>query len=388
MSGIKGMKIKKNHENSPKFAEYYQKINPNWSQEKCEEEAKKFKRSCNYQCIEYYEKNYPELSHEEHLKLKENLQIQKKKNNPLYLEYYINNYPYLSRSEQENLWHQRTKEGCYQSEEYYIKQGYSKEEAKLKKKEKLSIVTPKIVEKISGQNNGMSSSNRTEQQRKESSPFSKEFYLSRGLTEEDWKNKQKEISNNRSYNTRLEYYINQGMSKEEANKALHDRQATFSLYKCVEKYGEEKGLKIFNDRQQIWNKKLQKSFKQGKYTQSPIANKLFNELILKLNIIGNDNIYEKYIFNDELHKGYLFDFCYNNKLIEFNGDYWHANPDFYGPQSFIKAKNKKAKDIWEYDKIKIQTANNQGFQVLTIWENEYRNNKEETINKCIEFLNS
>ena len=68
MPGIKGMKTKKNHEDSPRFAEYYQKEHPEWTIEQCEEKAKWFKRSCNYQCIEYYEKNYPNLSHDEHLK--------------------------------------------------------------------------------------------------------------------------------------------------------------------------------------------------------------------------------------------------------------------------------------------------------------------------------
>ena len=386
MAGIKGMKIKKNHEDSPRFAEYYKKENPEWTIEQCEEMAKWFKRSCNYQCIEYYEKNYPELSHEEHLKLKEQLQIQKKQNNPFNLEYYIKNYHELSKEEQEKLWHKYTKENCYQNEEYYIKRGATKEEAKELKRKKLEIVTPKIVAKISGQNNGMSSTNRTEQQRKESSPFSKEFYIKRGLSENDRKNFNENVAKNRSYNTQLEYYINKGMSEEDAHKALYNRQATFSLYKCIKKYGEEKGLEIFNNRQKIWNKKLQKSFKLGKYTQSPIANELFNLIKDKLQLI--DSIEEKYIFNDELHKGYLFDFCYKDKLIEFNGDYWHANPIFYGPKSFIKAKNKKAEEIWEYDKIKIQTANDQGYKVLIIWEYDYNNNKEAIINKCIEFLNS
>ena len=384
MAGIKGMKIKKNHEDSPRFAEYYKKENPEWTVEQCEEKAKWFKRSCNYQCIEYYEKNYPELSHEEHLKLKEQLQIQKKQNNPFNLEYYIKNYHELSKEEQEKLWHKYTKENCYQNEEYYIKRGATKEEAKELKRKKLEIVTPKIVAKISGQNNGMSSTNRTEQQRKESSPFSKEFYIKRGLSENDRKNFNENVAKNRSYNTQLEYYINKGMSEEEAHKALYNRQATFSLYKCIQKYGDKKGLEIFNERQKIWNKKLQKSFKSGKYVQSPIANKLFKEIKIKLNI--NNSIEEKYIFNDKLHKGYLFDFCLNNKLIEFNGDYWHANPIFYGPKSFIKAKNKKAEEIWEYDKIKIQTANDQGYKVLIIWEYDYNNNKEETLKKCIDFL--
>lgn len=51
MPGIKGMTIKKSHEDSPRFAEYYKKEHPEWTVEQCEEEAKRFKRSCNYQCI-------------------------------------------------------------------------------------------------------------------------------------------------------------------------------------------------------------------------------------------------------------------------------------------------------------------------------------------------
>ena len=62
------MKTKKNHENSQRFAEYYKKNNPELTNEQCEEKAKWFKRSCNYQCIEYYEKNYLNLSNDEHLK--------------------------------------------------------------------------------------------------------------------------------------------------------------------------------------------------------------------------------------------------------------------------------------------------------------------------------
>ena len=87
MTGIKGMKKKMKHEDSQRFPEYYQKQNPEWSKEQCEEKAKWFRRSCNYQCIEYYERNYPELSHDEHLKLKQQLQYQKKQNNPLNIEY-------------------------------------------------------------------------------------------------------------------------------------------------------------------------------------------------------------------------------------------------------------------------------------------------------------
>ena len=393
MAGKKGMTVKKNREDSPKFAEYYKKEHPEWTIEQCEENAKWFKRSCNYQCIEYYEKNYPELSHEEHLRIRKESQIQRKQNNPLHFEYYIKNYPELSTGEQEKLWHEYVRKNNYQCKEYYLKNNVSEEEAEKLKNEKIKIAANKISKKVSGELNGMHSSKTSQEKRNSISPRNIAFYERKypELSHEEHLKLQKEFfEKNRSAvknaikPTNIEYYLNQGMNEDEAREALHDRQATFSLYKCVQQYGETKGLEIFNNRQKIWNKKLQKSFNSGKFTQSPIARELFNLIKENLNLINS--VEEKYIFNDSLHKGYLFDFCYKNKLIEFNGDYWHANPIFYGPKSFIKAKNKKAEEIWEYDKIKIQTANDQGYKVLIIWEYDYNNNKEETLKKCIDFL--
>lgn len=393
MAGKKGMIVKKKHEDSPKFAEYYQKEHPEWTIEQCEEKAKWFKRSCNYQCIEYYEKNYPELSHEEHLRIRKELQIQRKQNNPLNFEYYIKNYPKLSTSEQEKLWHEYVRKNNYQCKEYYLKNNVSEEEAEKLKNAKVKIAANKISKKISGELNGMHSSKTSQEKRNSISPRNIAFYERKypELSHDEHLKLQKEFFEknrlavkNAIKPTNIEYYLNQGMDEDEAREALHDRQATFSLYKCVQQYGETKGLEIFNNRQKIWNKKLQKTFNSGKFTQSPVARELFNLIKENLNLI--DSVEEKYIFNASLHKGYLFDFCYKNKLIEFNGDYWHANPLFYGPKSFIKAKNKRAESIWEYDNIKIKTAKDQGYDVLTIWESEYRNDKEATLQKCIDFI--
>ena len=387
MAGKKGMKMNTIHKDSPRFAEYYKKQNPELTLEQCEEKAKWFKRSCNYQCIEYYERNYPELTHEEHLKLKEKLQIQKRQNTKLNLEYYIKNYPELSKEEQEKLWHTYAKENCYLSEEYYIKRGATKEEAKELKLKKLEIVTPKIVAKISGQNNGMSSTNRTAQQRKESSPFSKEFYIARGLSDKDRKKFNENVVKNRSYNTRLEYYINKGMSEEEAHKALHDRQATFSLEKCISKYGEKKGLEIFSKRQQKWLQSLYKNFQcngDGRSNQSLFAKEIIKYCCKKLNMPIPKN--EKYMFWKETKQAFAYDFMYKNKIIEFQGDYWHCNPKLYDKDFYNKVKQKTAQEIWEYDKIKLECANFYGYDVLYIWEHDYRNNKQETLQRCIDFL--
>ena len=65
----------------------------------------------------------------------------------------------------------------------------------------------------------------------------------------------------------------------------------------------------------------------------------------------------------------------SNILIEFNGDYWHANPLIYKEDDLISTRSGKklVKEIWERDKQKIKTAENNGFKVIIIWESEYLN---------------
>jgi uncharacterized repeat protein (TIGR02543 family) len=45
-------------------------------------------------------------------------------------------------------------------------------------------------------------------------------------------------------------------------------------------------------------------------------------------------------------------------------------------------ENKK----WNFDEIKLECAIQNGYDVLTVWESEYKENKEATIQKCIAFL--
>ena len=120
MAGKKGMKQKKKHEESPKFVEYYELNFPTWTKEQCEEAAIKFKKSLNWQCIEYYEKLYPELSHEEHIKLKEQAIQNKRENNKTNILYWQKRYPEKSLEELEEL---RSKEAKIRNKcnlEYWI----------------------------------------------------------------------------------------------------------------------------------------------------------------------------------------------------------------------------------------------------------------------------
>ena len=161
------------------------------------------------------------------------------------------------------------------------------------------------------------------------------------------------------------------------------------------KYGEELGLKIWQDRQEKWAKTLiENGNLKGGY--SLISQELF-EKISNYYESQEDLYFAKGKLNNEYYistkeYGYkLYDFVDLNsrKIIEFNGDLYHANPKIYQENDItnpFKGRNKTAKEIWEDDKIKIKIANDRRFEVLVIWESEYRKNPIETLNKCLDFL--
>ena len=83
---------------------------------------------------------------------------------------------------------------------------------------------------------------------------------------------------------------------------------------------------------------------------------------------------------------YAYDFCYENKIIEFNGDFWHMNPKLFESNYKNPVSKISAKDKWKYDKEKNNVARSYGYDVLVIWECDYNKNRDDVIKKCIEFL--
>ena len=313
--------------------EYWIEKYPNKTIEECEKLRSDYSKSLNYQCIEYYQKRYPELS--------------------LY--------------EQEEL---------------------------LKQAKQKSLKNHKS---IAGKNNPMHKSKTTLQQRRECSPNSIEFYNKRypDLTQaerEEMLLKHRENVRNKVKNavksTNIEYYLNQGMSLEDAKQALHDRQSTFTLEKCIKRHGEIKGTEIYNNRQINWLKKVKQNFENNRQynkqhnSQSNLQLEIFN--IIKNTIPNITNEY--LIIDNKTNKKFYYDICYNNKLVEIQGDYWHANPKFYDETFYNKVLNKTAKEIWTNDSYKKLVAKHNNMKIKYIWENDYKTNPEREINKIIKFL--
>ena len=94
------------------------------------------------------------------------------------------------------------------------------------------------------------------------SPFSSKFvkYIdgSADYSPEDAiKKKMRSVKDNpQNQRTKIEFYLAQGLSEDEAKAALSERQSTFSLKSCIEKYGEEEGEFRWQQRQDLWQESL------------------------------------------------------------------------------------------------------------------------------------
>lgn len=214
------------------------------------------------------------------------------------------------------------------------------------------------------------------------SKFSDKFLKYDGLTQEeinlhkkDVANKSKETkkANPHNENTKIEYYTSRGYSEEDAIQQLSIRQSTFTLKKCVENYGEDLGKEIWTNRQDEWLY----SYKTSNYSR--ISQKLFWEICKEdfryleakfaENINGTKKLDSDTTNYEAVVSGLKPDFLYKNKIIEFDGVYWHnsvANPmrESFRDERLIEV----------------------GYEVFHISETDYLENPQIEVSKCLNFL--
>jgi hypothetical protein len=301
--------------------------------------------------------------------------------------------------------------------ETFKRKGYSDEES-------ISIIGNSLEKQsISGKHTVKNRLKKDPLFTKKKSPNCKEFYLERGYSEKESvkksskvvrdmqnvshkKRKENPYEYSHTYNTKKEYYIERGYSEEQSLELLSERQTTFSKEICIEKYGEKEGLRIWEERQDKWLKTMDSKTEEEKIEinkkklfnnsgYSKISNELFDCVFSHLNIkMKNKSYYqnnngELIRYDQEYKRCYRLDFTntISNKCIEFNGDFWHCNPAKYNENYTHNILKRSAKEIWEYDNQKNNFIKDKlGFDLLIIWESDYRKNKKETIQKCIDFL--
>jgi very-short-patch-repair endonuclease len=245
------------------------------------------------------------------------------------------------------------------------------------------------------------------------------------LKHDEYRQKQAETNS-------LEYKSKKfGMSKEEFREYNLNRAATLENF--IRRHGEELGRakwELYCSRQsyvgsseEYFIEKLEINFMKGhtlessilrhgeflgkeKYQEylinspsgySKVSQELFWAIYNRYNLQFDDIYFAE--LNSEFGRmkkgggGYKYDFVDNDRkiVIEFNGDFYHCNPEDYRSYDTIKLPGGKimiAEDIWKRDKEKIDYIKNEGYTVIIIWEKDYNANKSGTVERLSSYFES
>jgi len=201
---------------------------------------------------------------------------------------------------------------------------------------------------------------------------------------------QSEFSRNKYKETCLDKYGFDNPSKSDLIKRKKE-------IKCLSNYGVTNWFKTKESRDRL-NKSLKEIYdvynasQLGKGTYSKVSQNIFWKIY---NRIPNDLREKSYfaelnrefvITENNTNNHYFYDFVISKiKLcIEFNGDRWHANPKLFNyddkPMPFI---DKTSSEIWEKDKLKLDSLRERGFEIYIIWESELNENTVDNLIKII-----
>lgn len=161
-----------------------------------------------------------------------------------------------------------------------------------------------------------------------------------------------------------------------------NRKKMHRLENFQEKYGQEEGLVRY-----------QSYIHSDRRYYSRIASSLFKCIDTAVGnwctCIYEPKTSELCLSSDSCY--YSYDFCIPELMfiIEFNGDIFHGNPELFSesdcPNPFVPTRT--AKEMWDYDRVKRETASGCGYTVHTIWERDYRRNKDGILNVVLGLIN-
>ena len=61
----------------------------------------------------------------------------------------------------------------------------------------------------------------------------------------------------------------------------------------------------------------------------------------------------------------------NNIIYEFNGDYWHGNPNIYNKDDMNKSCNKSFGELYQKTIKREKYLKSIGYKVISIWEDDF-----------------
>lgn len=210
--------------------------------------------------------------------------------------------------------------------------------------------------------------------------------------QEDGYSRWKSRIEKRKYSLSLQGYIDklgEEIGKERWNKYCRDQERT-SLSSFISRYGEIIGKEKYNQMREKICKYINNSPFHSRISQelfSMVAENLKNKDEIRYATYNGEQYF--FVGEDFCQGGMCVDFKYGNCIIEFYGDFWHANPLLYESSSILRhpMNHRRAEEIWEHDELRTNWLRDKGYFVLTIWESDFIVDKIKTAELCIAFIN-
>lgn len=196
----------------------------------------------------------------------------------------------------------------------------------------------------------------------------------------------------------LEYFINE-YGIEEGTLKYHRmiRLKSGSYESYLEKFNSDIDLAIVAYQAAKISRKTKKPNSRPGHSSSKVSVELFDSIVDNLDLNNHKIFYfpfnQEWAFFKQDQSVTYVDFFdkMSGKVIEFYGDFWHGNPNVYESNTILNIPGANViniQDQWKKDNDRIEYIKQFPYikDVLIIWEQDYRKNKEQTINKCIQYL--
>jgi len=246
---------------------------------------------------------------------------------------------------------------------------------------------------------------------------SHEAQLKRGLIARE------KLKGNKAHSIRsVDFWLNRGLTFEEASAKVRDIQSTNTAERYIKKYGTTLGLVKFNERKASWvgamntpergrnrslglwryierygeidgkikyleMRKLRNEYSRiGRASKESVA--ILSDIIQlleKYNVgyhFGVEGNKEWFIYDDNMQQAFFYDLTIPSLsiIIEYHGEAFHPNPRWDDDKwnSWTAAfSNKTAEESYEVDQYKKKLAESRGWLVFEIYSSETASTKQE-----------
>lgn len=210
----------------------------------------------------------------------------------------------------------------------------------------------------------------------------------------------------------LKYGADKGKDKFEKYKNKQ-RYVGVDVRYFIEKYGREQGTLIHADVCKKKANNIENIMRRRNCTEEEAANILvkmhrggnasaskksqkfieaIDEIITDLYPDVNTYYFNKHgkefiIYDKKFRKARQYDYVITspiNIIIEYDGDYWHANPQKYKPRDMIRGLI--AEEIWALDEHKNSLAESRGFEIIRVWESDVSKDFDRMVDKVVQYI--